>query len=112
LHTGLIQDGPFAAVSGYLTGMTEPDARRKAMEQVRREEARGGRSRSTRLPHLRELRQDRALTQRELGRLAGVSSGTVFRLESAKRGAYPTTMRKLASALGVPPAELARGRLL
>ncbi len=82
------------------------------MEQAGRKEAReGGRSRSTRLPNLRELRQDAGLTQRELGRLAGVSSGTVFRLESAKRGAYPTTMRRLASALGVPPAELARGRL-
>ncbi|MBA2618140.1 MAG: helix-turn-helix transcriptional regulator [Rubrobacter sp.] len=49
------------------------------------------------------------MTQRELGRLAGVSSGTVFRLESCKRGSYPTTMRRLASALGVAPAELTRG---
>ena len=81
------------------------------MERVTRKEVREGcHNRSVLLPHLRELRQSRGLTQRELGRLAGVSSGTVFRLEAAKRGAYTTTIRKLAAALRVPPAELARGR--
>ena len=65
-----------------------------------------GSRRSTPLPSLRRLRQRRALTQRELGKAAEVSPGTVFRLEAGLRGAYPATVRKLAGALGVPPAEL------
>ena len=62
------------------------------------------------LPALRELRRSRGLSQRGLGRLAGVSPGTVFRLENGLRGAYPTTVHKLASALRVQPEELVRGR--
>lgn len=38
--------------------------------------------------------------------MAEVSSGTVYRLENGLRGAYPGTVRKLASALGVTPGEL------
>lgn len=64
------------------------------------------RNRSVPLPHLRELRQERGLSQRELGEVAGVSSGTVYRLENGLRGAYPGTVRKLAVALGVTPGEL------
>jgi transcriptional regulator with XRE-family HTH domain len=64
------------------------------------------RSRSTRLPSLRQLRQSRGLSQRELGRLAKVSAGTVYRVENGLRGAYPATVRKLARALGVLPVEL------
>ncbi len=63
------------------------------------------RNRSTPLPHLRELRQSRGLSQRELGELARVSPGTVYRLENALGGAYPGTVRKLATALGVAPEE-------
>ena len=64
------------------------------------------RNRSIPLPYLRELRQSRGLSQRELGALAKVSPGTVYRLENALRGAYPGTVRKLATALGVAPEEL------
>ena len=64
------------------------------------------RNRSIPLPHLRELRQRRGLSQRELGQLARVSSGTVYRLENSLRGAYPGTVRKLASTLDVTPADL------
>ena len=64
------------------------------------------RNRSIPLPHLRELRQSRGLSQRELGELAGVSSGTVYRLENGLRGSYPGTIRKLAVALGVTPEDL------
>ena len=64
------------------------------------------RNRSIPLPHLRELRQSRGLSQRELGQLARVSSGTVYRLENGLRGAYPGTVRKLAVALDVTPADL------
>lgn len=64
------------------------------------------RNRSIPLPHLREVRQSRGLSQRELGELARVSSGTVYRLENGLRGAYPGTIRKLAVALAVTPADL------
>ena len=63
-------------------------------------------NRSIPLPHLRELRRSRGLSQKELGELAGVASGTVYRLENGLRGAYPGTVRKLANALGVTPEEL------
>ena len=82
------------------------------MERTRRKEAREGcQNRSTPLPHLREMRQSRGLSQRELGRLARVSAGTVYRLENQVRGAYPATVRKLAAALGVSPADLVCGDL-
>jgi len=67
------------------------------------------RSRSTPLPGLAAQRQRRGLTQRQLGELAGVAHTTVQNLESLSRGAYPQTLRKLASALGVAPEELLHG---
>jgi transcriptional regulator with XRE-family HTH domain len=67
------------------------------------------RSRSTLLPGLAAHRRRRSLTQRQLGDLAGVAHTTVQQLESLRRGAYPQTLRKLASALGVTPAELLQG---
>ena len=79
------------------------------MRQVRgkgdREECR---NRSTPLPALRRLRQETGLSQRDLAKQAGVSSGTVYRLENGLGGAYPTTVLKLSSALGVEPAVLVR----
>jgi DNA-binding XRE family transcriptional regulator len=56
-------------------------------------------SRGVPLPGLRAARQSSALTQRELGTLAGVAKGTVFELEVGRRGAYPRTIRRLAKAL-------------
>jgi transcriptional regulator with XRE-family HTH domain len=67
------------------------------------------RSRSAPLPGLAAHRRRRGLTQRELGELAGVAHTTVQRLESLSRGAYPQTLRKLATALAVAPEELLRG---
>ena len=64
------------------------------------------RNRSIPLPHLRELRRSRGLSQKELGEVASVSSGTVYRLENGLRGAYPGTVRKLAGALKVTPKDL------
>jgi transcriptional regulator with XRE-family HTH domain len=56
---------------------------------------------------LRELRRERSLSLRELGEMAGVAFTTVHALESGKRrNAHPSTIRKLAEALGVPPKEL------
>jgi transcriptional regulator with XRE-family HTH domain len=42
----------------------------------------------------------------QLGELAGVAHTTVQQLESLRRGAYPQTLRKLASALGIALEEL------
>jgi transcriptional regulator with XRE-family HTH domain len=66
-------------------------------------------SRSTPLPALAAHRRRRGLTQRQLGELAGLAHTTVQQLESFRRGAYPQTMQKLASALGVAPEELLHG---
>jgi transcriptional regulator with XRE-family HTH domain len=67
------------------------------------------RFRSTQLPALAAHRRRLGLTQRQLGELAGVAHTTVQRLESLKRGAYPQTMQKLATALGIAPEELLHG---
>jgi transcriptional regulator with XRE-family HTH domain len=63
-------------------------------------------SRSTPLSGLATHRRRRGLTQRQLGELAGVAHTTVQRLESLSRGAYPQTLRKLATALSVEPKDL------
>jgi transcriptional regulator with XRE-family HTH domain len=67
------------------------------------------RSRSIPLPALATHRRRRGLTQRQLGELAGVAHTTVQRLESLRRGAYPQTMQKLATALRIAPEELLHG---
>ena len=64
------------------------------------------RSRSTPLPGLAAHRCRRGLTQRQLGELSGVAHTTVQRLEALNRGAYPQTLRKLATALEVEPKDL------
>jgi transcriptional regulator with XRE-family HTH domain len=56
---------------------------------------------------LRELRQERLLTQKELGEKAGVSKATIVGIEGGKIRPYPQTLRKLAEALGVEPSALA-----
>jgi transcriptional regulator with XRE-family HTH domain len=63
-------------------------------------------SRSIPLPALAAHRQRRGLTQRQLGELAEVAHTTVQQLESLSRGAYPKTLRKLATALRVEPKGL------
>ena len=55
---------------------------------------------------LRELRQLRVLTLRELEEESGVSYNTIWRLENGHRQARPSTIRKLAAALGVEASEL------
>jgi transcriptional regulator with XRE-family HTH domain len=78
--------------------------------QVCSEEPQPNRIRGIRLPYLREIRQSRGLSQRDLGELARVSPGTVYRLENGLRGAYPGTVRKLAAALRVAPEVLLYGK--
>jgi transcriptional regulator with XRE-family HTH domain len=57
------------------------------------------------VPNLYRLRRGQALTQQELADRAGVNLITINRLE---RGfsARPQTIRKIAEALGVEPADL------
>jgi transcriptional regulator with XRE-family HTH domain len=58
------------------------------------------------LPRLRATRERRALSQRELADLAGVSRTTIVSLEQGADSPFPSTVRKLARALGVEPHEL------
>lgn len=55
---------------------------------------------------LKELRRRRVLTLRELEEESGVSYNTIWRLENGHNDARPSTIRKLAAALGVKPEEL------
>ena len=58
---------------------------------------------------LRQLRRERAVSQRDLSRTTGVAFDTISRLETGKQRAQPRTIRKLADALGVEPKELMQG---
>ena len=55
---------------------------------------------------LRDARVRRALTQEELAEKADVGTNTVARLERNESEPHMSTLRKLARALGVDPAEL------
>jgi transcriptional regulator with XRE-family HTH domain len=55
---------------------------------------------------LRELRENRAFSVRDLAQEAGVSTDTITALEKGRRKAWPRNVRKLAAALGVNPQEL------
>jgi transcriptional regulator with XRE-family HTH domain len=55
---------------------------------------------------LRRLREQRVLSQQDLSARSGVAITTISELEGRKRRAYPTTIRKLAEALGVRPERL------
>ena len=55
---------------------------------------------------LKELREDRAYSIRELAELAGVHYNTIHRIEHGQGNVHPRTLRKLAEVLGVKPREL------
>ena len=59
--------------------------------------------------NLKRLRTLRALTQVELAEKASVTQATVVRIERNQAEPHMSTIRKLAGALGVDPAELVRG---
>jgi transcriptional regulator with XRE-family HTH domain len=61
---------------------------------------------SENMGRLRELREEAVLTVRELSALSGVSEDTITKIENGHRNARPSTVRKLAAALGVEPREL------
>ncbi len=55
---------------------------------------------------LKELREARSYSLRELAEESGVSHQTIYRLEHGQGDAIPRTIRRLANALGVEPREL------
>ena len=61
------------------------------------------------LPHLRSFRQRAIMSQEELAERSGVARDTISKLESGRRKAYPTTIRKLAAGLEVEPRLLLGG---
>jgi transcriptional regulator with XRE-family HTH domain len=58
------------------------------------------------LARLREHRERRFFSLQDLADKAGVTKQAVLRLEQGKTSAQPRTVRKLAEALAVEPAEL------
>ena len=59
---------------------------------------------------LRDLREHQALSLRELSTLSGVNYNSIWRIEAGRTGAKPRTVRRLATALGVEPHELLKGK--
>ncbi len=55
---------------------------------------------------IRQLRQERLLTIRALAAGAGVSTRTVLLVEHGAQTPRPGTIKKLAAALGVEPAQV------
>lgn len=77
----------------------------------RQEPTRSYANRGIYLPGLKSARQRFGLTQRQLASQADLGQGTICKLETLRRGAYPQTLQKLAVALGVSPADLVEGRV-
>jgi transcriptional regulator with XRE-family HTH domain len=57
---------------------------------------------------LRRVREARGLSQADLAARSGVSRWTISHLERGRGEPHPQTTERLAEALGVEPAELAR----
>lgn len=49
------------------------------------------------------------MSQEQLAERCGVARETISKLESGRRGAYPSTIHKLAAGLGVEPQMLVGG---
>jgi transcriptional regulator with XRE-family HTH domain len=62
------------------------------------------------VPQLRRIREERALSLRDLAAMSGVAHDTISQIERGERQARPSTIRKLAEALRVEPAELLEGQ--
>lgn len=57
---------------------------------------------------LRRLRNRRVWLIGDLAKESGVHRNVISKLENSRGGAYPETIRRLARALDVDPAELIR----
>ncbi len=60
------------------------------------------------MQRLKKLREEQALSLRELAVLSDVPHNVIWRIEAGRQGAQPRTIRKLAGALGVEPRELVK----
>jgi DNA-binding XRE family transcriptional regulator len=58
--------------------------------------------------HVRSLREQKAMSQRELAGASGVSKKMLANAELGKTYAFPETARKIGAALDVDPRSLAR----
>lgn len=58
------------------------------------------------MPSLKELRQRRLLSVRDLARAANVATETIISCEAGRRYPRPATMAKIAAALGVAVDEV------
>jgi transcriptional regulator with XRE-family HTH domain len=56
--------------------------------------------------NLRRVRLQQAMSQQELANISGVAQKTITDLENNYRAPQPSTVRKLAKALGVEPKVL------
>jgi transcriptional regulator with XRE-family HTH domain len=61
------------------------------------------------LPGLRDLRRRAVMSQEDLAEKSGVARDTISKLETGQRGAYPSTIRKLAAGLDIEPRMLLGG---
>jgi transcriptional regulator with XRE-family HTH domain len=59
--------------------------------------------------NVRELRTLEALTQEELAGKAGITATALSRIERNEAEPRPSTLRKLAAALGVEPRRIVTG---
>ncbi len=55
---------------------------------------------------LKILRRQKALSQREIAAIAGISTSTYNRVEKGLDEPMPKTMRKIAEALGIEPSDI------
>jgi transcriptional regulator with XRE-family HTH domain len=64
--------------------------------------------------NLRQIRQSRVLSRKELAQKSHVDESTIYRAERGQTKLRPSTVRKLAQALDVPPDRLLskQGRLV
>ena len=62
---------------------------------------------------LKRIRESRVLSRKDLAEQSDVAESTIYRAERGQTKLRPSTVRKLAQALGVPPDELVseQGRL-
>ena len=58
------------------------------------------------IPQLKLVREEQGWSQRDLAARSGVAQNTISQLERGERQAMPSTVSKLAEALGVEPAVL------
>jgi transcriptional regulator with XRE-family HTH domain len=55
---------------------------------------------------LKRIRETRVLSRKELAKQSDIAESTIYRAECGQTKLRPSTVRKLAQALGVPPDTL------